>query len=292
MKIRFLMLWCSLCALLLSPFADGAQPAVKKRAGTGLTAEQIVAKNVNARGGLKRWRAIRTMSMTGNMDAGRIRSPEVEKAAIERRLPNMRPRKAQLEKEKIGPEMDKIVQLPFVMELARTRKMRLELIFQKQTAVQVFDGVNGWKVRPFLGRSEVEPYTPDEMKAASQQQDLDGALIDYARKGTKVKLEGMEQVEGSDAYKLRLTLKNGAERYIWVDARTFLEVKMDGSRRMDGKPHQVATYFRDYKTVGGVKIPFLLETSVEGIDGSEKIIVDHVTLNPKLTESRFAKPEV
>ncbi len=222
---------------------------------TQLTAAQIVNKNVSARGGLEAWRAVRSLSMSGKMDAG------------------------------------KGVQLPFVMEMKRPRKMRLEIQFQGQAAVQVFDGANGWKLRPFLGRRDVDPYTAEEMKAASQQQDLDGPLVDYAAKGTKVELEGTEPVNGRDAYKLKLTLRGDQVRHVWVDAQTFLDVKIDGTRRMDGKPRPMFTYFRDYKSVQGLMIPYVLETSVEGVKDSHNMTIESVAVNANLEDSRFTKPQ-
>jgi len=256
-------------------------------------AAAIVEKNLAARGGLKAWRAVQSMSMSGKMDAGRVRDPiklarQFETSRAEARAAA---RKAIAQGDTVNPDDGKMVRLPFVMEMERPRKIRVEIQFQGQTAVQVFDGTNGWKLRPFLGRKEAEPYTADEMRAASAQQELDGPLIDYAAKGTKVELEGTEPVEGSDAYKLKLTLKDGLVRDVWVDKQTFLEVKMDGApRRLDGKYHSVETYLRDYKSVDGLMIPHLIETNVEGVKGSHKITIEHVALNPKLDDSRFTKP--
>jgi hypothetical protein len=82
----------------------------------------------------------------------------------------------------------------------RTRKLRLELQFNGQTAIQVYDGVKGWKMRPFLNRTDHEPHTADETKAASEQADLDGPLEDYAAKRTIVELAGMENVNGRKNY--------------------------------------------------------------------------------------------
>jgi len=196
------------------------------------------------------------------------------------------------------------VQLPFVMELARPRKMRLELQFNGQTAIQVFDGANGWKVRPFLNRREVEPYTAEEMKMASAQSDLDGPLVDYAAKGTTIDLDGIEKVDGRDNYKLKLTLKGGQETRVWVDAATFLETKIQGQpRRLDGTYHPVEVYYRDYRSVSGLQIPFVLETRVLPVDKTttgfkdpifppEKLILEKVTVNPKFDDSQFSKPKI
>jgi outer membrane lipoprotein-sorting protein len=181
-------------------------------------------------------------------------------------------------------------QLPFRLELKRTRKSRLELDFRGETAIQVYDGTNGWKLRPFLNRHEVEPFTPDEMKAVALQSDLDGALVDYAAKGSKVELEGTEKVEGKDTYRLKVTFKNGQAQHVWVDAKTFLETKIEGTpRRLDGKYHPVEVYYRDYRSVNGLMMPYVLETKVQGVKQTEKIEIDKVTVNPQVEDARFAK---
>ena len=99
------------------------------------------------------------------------------------------------------------VELPFVMDLERGRKQRVEIQFNGQTAVQVYDGTHGWKLRPFLNRHQVENFTAEELKTASAQADLDGSLIDYAAKGSKVELAGVDQVQGRNAYNLKVTDK-------------------------------------------------------------------------------------
>jgi hypothetical protein len=166
------------------------------------------------------------------------------------------------------------------------------LVFAKDTAVQVYDGANGWKLRPYLGRREVEPYAPEELKSASLDSELDGPLVDYAAKGSKVELEGVEKVENQDAYKLKLTLKGGHVQYIWIDAKTFLEDKVEGiPRRMDGKMRPVSIYLRDYKAVNGLMVPYVIETAVEGTKSTHKMFIESVVVNPKLEDSLFTKPK-
>jgi hypothetical protein len=224
-----------------------------------LSAAQIVDKNVAARGGLQAWHAVSSLSMSGKMGVGGKQETS----------------------------------LPFVMTLKRPHKSRFELHFQEQTAVQVYDGTHGWKVRPFLGRNEVEPYTPAEAKSAAAATELDGALIDYAAKGTKVELQGVESVEGHTAYKLKLTMKDRVERRLWVDAKSFLELKIDGEpRKLDGRMHNVAIYYRDYKTENGLTVPYVLETVVEGAKASHKINIEHVAVNPPTDDAMFAKPQL
>jgi len=265
----------------------GTSPVAK------LSATNIAAKNVAARGGLQAWRAVQTMAMSGKMGAGGN-----QRAAQPIPVPGKKGRLA------MPKRPSEEVQLPFVMELARPRKMRLELQFNGQTAIQVFDGANGWKVRPFLNRREVEPYTAEEMKMASAQSDLDGPLVDYAAKGTKIDLDGIEKVGDRDSYKLKLTLKGGQETHVWVDAETFLETKIEGQpRRLDGTYHPVEVYYRDYRSVSGLRIPFVLETKVLPVAKTatgfkdppvpvEKLIIEKVTVNPKLDDSKFSKPKI
>lgn len=230
--------------------------ADSRPASANVSATEIVDRNVSARGGLQAWRAVQTMSYTGKMEAGGKQN----------------------------------VQLPFVMEMKRPRKTRFEVEFAKTKAVQVYDGAAGWKFRPFLGRDDVEPFSPEELKSASMEFDLDGPLVDYTNKGTKVDLEGVEPVEGHDAYKLKLTMKGGLVRHIWVDTKTFLEVKIEGvPRRMDGRMRPVEVYYRDYRNVNGLMVPYVLETTVQGVKQSHKITIESVMVNPKLEDTHFSK---
>jgi outer membrane lipoprotein-sorting protein len=250
---RFIVLaWGTVSLAAATAVAAATAPAA-------LTAAQIVERNVAARGGLSAWRAVNTLTMSGDLEAGGKKNWT----------------------------------LPYVMEMKRSHKSRLEIRFQDQTAVQTYDGVQGWKLRPFLGRDDVEPYTPDEAKAAAGWEELDGPLVDYAQKGTRITLLGTEAVEGHNAYKLKLTRKDGEERNLWIDAKSFLELKIDGEpRRLDGKLRNVAIYYRDYKSEKGLVVPHVLETVIEGGTQSHKMIVEHWAFNEPMDDGLFAKPQI
>ena len=177
--------------------------------------------------------------------------------------------------------------------MKRPRKSRLEIEFAGKTAVQVYDGQNGWKLRPYLNRDDVEPFSADESKEEETKADLEPLLVDYAAKGSQVALEGMEPVDGRNAYKLKLTLKNGDVQHIWIDAQNFLDVKLEGlPRRMDGKMRSVWIYQRDFRSVQGVVVPYLYETANEGNPHTHRMVVDSVAINPHLDDARFTKPQV
>lgn len=274
--MRSMKLFCAVLVIASLPLSMAASET--QMSSPHLTAAQVVDKNVAARGGLSAWRAVQTIEMKGKLEAGGNQRATLRVPGEQEGMKYVhRPKEQTL--------------LPFVMDLRRGRKMRLEIEFNGQTAVQVYDGTQGWKLRPFLNRHEVEKFTPEELKAASAQSDLDGLLIDYTAKGSTVELEGTEQVEGRNAYKLKVTDKNGSAHHVWVDAETFLEVKIEGTpRRLDGKYHPVATYLRDYRSVNGLVMPYLLETTVEGVKDTEKIEIETIVSNPKLDDSRFAMP--
>jgi len=266
-----------LCMFTVSVTA--AADTSEKATAPHLSAAQIVEKNVAARGGLDHWRTLQTLEMRGKLQAGGNKRSTVPVPGVKR-----------AEEIRINRSTEQ-VQLPFLMELRRGRKQRLEIQFNGQTAVQVYDGSQGWKVRPFLNRHAVEKFTPEELKAASQESDLDGSLIDYSAKGSKVELAGVELVEGRSAYNLKVTDKSGNARHVWVDADSFLEVKIEGTpRRLDGKSHSVATYLRDYRQVNGLMMPYLLETAVDGVKDTEKIQIEEIVANPKIDDSQFAMP--
>jgi outer membrane lipoprotein-sorting protein len=237
--------------------ATAAKPAPAPHL-PALTAAQIADRNAAARGGLKAWRAVKTLTVSGKLDAGG----------------------------------KKPTQLPFTLQSKRPHKERVAVEFAGQTALQVFDGEKGWTYRPYLNRTAAEPFTPEELRKSAAQDELDGPLIDYAAKGSKIELEGTEMVEGSANYRLKVTTKAGVERHVWVDGKTFLESKVEGNpHRFDGKMRDVQSYLRDYRSVDGLMIPFESETRLDGVKVSHKLTVESVQINPTIEDSAFTKPE-
>lgn len=284
------------CAASLAAAAESAGTSA------GLSAAQIVEKNVAARGGLQAWRAVQAMSLEGKLGVGGN-----QRATLAVPAPPHKPGKGTeqpIAQQAASHRPVEEVQLPFRLELARSHKMRFELQFNGKTAVEVFDGTQGWKVRPFLNRDEVEPFTPDETKIAAMQSELDGYLIDYAAKGTRIERVGTEKVEDRDTYKLKLTLKDGQALHVWVDAKTFLETKIEGQpRRLDGVFHPVEVCFRDFRAVNGLQVPFVLETRVLAVARTaaglrdvpvpvERITIEKAAVNAHPDPSLFTRPQL
>jgi outer membrane lipoprotein-sorting protein len=219
------------------------------------TADELIEKNIQAKGGREKIQAIKTVRMSGKMTMGQ------------------------------GMEA------PVTMELARPNKMRLEFTFQGMTGVQTYDGKEGWALMPFMGKTEPEPIAGKQLEMIEEQADFDGLLMDYKEKGHKVELVGKEDLEGSPTYKLKITKKNGDTGYYWLDADTFLEVKASGKTNMNGQEIQGETYFGDYKEAGGVMFAHSVENKAVGSPGSMTITINKIDVNPDLPAGRFGKPE-
>jgi outer membrane lipoprotein-sorting protein len=219
------------------------------------TVDEIIAKNVQARGGLEKLRSIQALRMTGTMT--------------------------------LGPGAE----APVLLELKRGNQMRMEFSFQGMTGVQAFDGKSGWALMPFAGMAEPRALPPEAVRDAEEQSDIDGPLVDYKAKGHTVELLGKEPVNGADAYKLKVTLKNGNVRTIYIDVARHLEVKGEGRRTIRGAEVESETSLGDYKEVGGVMFPHSVEGGAKGRPERQKILIEKIEINPTLDDARFKMPE-
>jgi hypothetical protein len=227
-------------------------------AGLHLSAAEIIDKNAAARGGLMAWRKVETMAWAGHAsaDGGLAQS------------------------------------IPFVLEQKRPNSTRFVVMVQNQKSVRVFDGTNGWKLRPADGGSlDVNPYTEDEARFARDSHTIEGPLMDDVANGAKITLGPIEAVKGRKAYVLSAELPSGAAHRIWVDADTFLEARFDRDiRKVSGEPAVVSVLYRDYKAFEGLQLPTTIETSAEKGKAPSKLVIEKVALNPPLDMRRFAKP--
>ncbi len=216
------------------------------------TVDEIIAKNVQARGGLEKIKAIKTTRTVGTMT--------------------------------IGPGME----VPFTMELKRPNSMRMEVTVQGMTVVQAYDGKTAWQSNPLQGRKEPEPLPEDALKQIDLQADsIDGPLVDYQAKGSKVELMGKEKVDGRDAYKLKITLKSGDTLYDYIDAERFLEVRMDATVKIRGTEMQSESSIGDYRDVDGLMIAFAMESWQKGSPQRQKMTFKKVELNVPIDDARF-----
>jgi len=233
-----------------------ALPAMVPVSGcaTELKTDEIIERNASAMGGVEAWRKIQAMVWVGHVESAQMPAQ-------------------------------------FVLALKRPNKTRFEIRGANQVAVRVYDGVQGWKLRTAQGKPTMQPYSAEELAFAHDEQVIDGPLIDSRAKGVAVAIEGIDTIEGQKAYRLGVTLPSGSYRREWVDTQSFLDVKSERqSRNALDQAHTVTVYYRDYREVEGVRIPFIVESGAGMARAGERLVIDKVTLNPPLQDAMFGKP--
>jgi outer membrane lipoprotein-sorting protein len=217
------------------------------------TVDEILAKNAAARGGVEKLAAVKSMRLTGKLSMGGMDAA-------------------------------------FTMAKKRPEMVKMEFTLAGMTGVQSFDGASGWMFMPFMGKKEPEALSGDMLNDMREQADFDGPFIDSAKKGNKVELLGKEDLSGKPAYKLKLTSKGGSESTVFVDAATFLEVKLEAKRKVQGQEIDSETTFGNYQTVEGLTMPFSIEMKPKGAPAGQTITVEKVEINPTLEDAAFKMP--
>jgi Outer membrane lipoprotein-sorting protein len=215
--------------------------------------DEVIASNIKARGGLEKLKSVRSIRTTAKMTAGSFR-------------------------------------LMFVVENKRADKVREEAIIQGLAQVRAYDGKSAWQISPFGGRKDPELISQDDAKDLAIDADIDGLLVDYKEKGHKAELVGHDSVEGTDCFKIKLTLKNGDVRYYFLDTDSFLEIKIETQSNIRGTVQYSETYLGDYEAVNGIYFPFAIDNGEKGSDSRNKFTVEKVELNIPLDNSRFTMP--
>jgi hypothetical protein len=179
-----------------------------------------------------------------------------------------------------------------VQENKRPGSVREEFQIQGMVQVYAYDGKNGWKIDPFGGKRDAESLGEEEMHSMLDDADFDGPLVNYQAKGNRVEYQGVEQIEGSDAYKLKVTRPNGDVSYFYLDTEYYLPIRIDTERMIRGAPQESETSLGDYKQVNGVYLPFSSESGGKGSSSADrgKITFDKIEANVPLDDARFKRP--
>jgi outer membrane lipoprotein-sorting protein len=219
------------------------------------TLDQVLAKHYEAQGGLPKLRAVKSMRVTLKMSSGSM-------------------------------------EFPIVIEAKRPNSIRTEVTIQGNAIISAFDGKNGWSINPFQSaKKEPEPMTPEELRQIEAEADIDGPLIDWKPKGHLVELQGKEPVEGSDAFKLKVTLKNGDVRYIYLDTDSYLQVKTTSKRKVRDTEIEGEQLLGNYKEVGGLMMAHSIDAGATGVPQRQKMTVEKIEFNVPIDDLRFKMPE-
>jgi hypothetical protein len=229
------------------------RPALAQHAAPR-TADSIIARAIAARGGLARLEAIRTERLIGRIAF----DPGAE-----------------------GVD---------TVELARPMRVRTTVVMNGKTLVQAYDGRVAWTVNPFQGITTPQVMPPDAAKNVAAGADIDGPLIDYAAKGNRITVAGVDTADGRPAYKLTVTTAIGVVDHYYIDTTSYLQTKWDGARTVNGQAVVFESYFRDYRAVDGVMLPFRIDSDTRGRPGGQHITFEHIALDVPEPDTRFRMP--
>jgi len=221
------------------------------------TAEEIVARNIAARGGAEKLNKLSTIRLTGTLDLG-------------------------------GGVMATLIS-----EQKRPDLMRMDMIMGPIRAVRAYDGHGAWQFMPQMGQDKPQPMSAEDARDAIEEADFGGPLLNYKEKGHKIELLGREVVDGRDCYKLKVTLKSGDVRTYWIDAGSFLESRVEGARKTPAGEASFVQTLADYELVDGLMFPHLSTVEVKDPNGqSGKYIykVEKIDVNPVLEDEHFKMP--
>jgi hypothetical protein len=220
------------------------------------TAEEIVAKYIKTVGGPDKIQAVKTLRRTGRFTGG----GGFEAAIVE--------------------------------ENKRSNMVRQEFSLQGLTGVNAYDGKTGWKIEPWQGKKDAEPLGEEEMKQIVEDSDFDGPLVNYQQKKNKIEFVGMEPVEGTDAFKLKVTLANGDVRYYYMDTDYYVPIKIDTKRMIRGAEREYETSLGDYKEVAGWYLPHSVEVNAKGSQNKQKVTYEKIEANVPIDDNRFHIPTI
>lgn len=219
------------------------------------TADEIVSKYVQKIGGMEKLQAIKSMRTTGKFNG--------------------------------GGGFEAVV----VSEAKRPNMVRQDFSLQGLSAVNAYDGKNGWKINPFQGKKDAETLGEEELKQIVENSDFDGPLVNYAAKGNKIEFVGKEEYEGSDVFKLKVTLANGTVKYYFLDTDYYVPIKIETKQINRGTEYESETVLGDYKEAGGVYFPFSVEIGVKRSQNKSSITFEKIEINPAIDDSRFVMPK-
>jgi outer membrane lipoprotein-sorting protein len=225
-------------------------------AASAQTADEIVAKYIKTVGGMEKIQATQSLRRSGKFTGGGGFEAQV------------------------------------VQENKRPEKVRQEFTLQGMTGVNAYDGSRGWKIEPWEGKKDAEPLGEDELKDILEAADFGGPLVNATAKGNKIEYLGMDEVEGTDVYKLKVTLKSGDIQYFYMDTDYYVPIKIETKRTIRGAERELETVLGDYKEVNGWYLPHSIESGVKGRPFRSTVTFDKIEANMPFDDSRFEPPPV
>jgi hypothetical protein len=218
------------------------------------TAEELVNKNIQAKGGMEKIKAIHSVRMTGKLTGG-------------------------------GGFTAAVVQ-----ENERPNLVRETLSLQGMNGITAYDGTTGWQIQPFEGHKDPELMGEDDLKDLLLDADFDGPLVDYKEKGNTVEFLGHDVVDGDDALRLKVTLKDGDIVYYFLDPDTYLEIRKEVQEFIRGSVRESVVELGSYKPVAGVMYPYSISQGSKANPSAQTTTVQKIEVNVPIDKADFELP--
>jgi hypothetical protein len=218
------------------------------------TADELIVKNIEARGGMEKLKAIKSLRMTCRYEG-------------------------------IGGFTGSVGQ-----EDERPNLIRETFSLQGMTSVQAYDGTTGWQIQPFGGKKDPELMGEDDVRDLLLDADFDGPLVSYKEKGSTVEYLGHDVVDGDDALRLKVTLKNGDIIYDYLDPDTFMEIRRGIQQFIRGSVRERVMGLGSFKPVAGVMFPFSISQGTKEHPEDSTITVQKLEVNVTIDHADFALP--
>lgn len=216
-----------------------------------LTAQELLRRHITAHGGIEKWRAVTSISIEGTQTT--FSTPH-----------------------------------PFSLVRKRPNLYRLEQTMLKQPVVEVFDGKSAWWINGLMGNTWPLPAPPLSAKRIAREAEFSTPLLDEPGNGQKVELAGRELFEGRQAYRLKVTRKDGVEETWYLDPKSSLEIARISTIVDFGEEMEERSYYSDWKPVVGLMFPHRVD--VEYGTRSMSLEIGRVTINPEIDDARFRQP--
>jgi hypothetical protein len=214
------------------------------------SADDIISKHIDAIGGKDNWKKLTSMVQNGTMS--------VQGAEIQMKR-----------------------------SIIHNTAARTDISLMGMTGYQIVTNTEGWSYMPFQGQATVEAMTAEQIKDQQEELDIQGVLIDYAAKGHKAEFIGKEDVDGTDCFKVKMTLKGGKAQTLFIDPATYYIIKAVTVMSANGQEAEVSTGYSNYqKHASGIVVP--MSTTVPmGPGMNADLTIESIEVNTNLDASLF-----
>lgn len=171
----------------------------------------------------------------------------------------------------------------------RDKAARMDVSVMGMTQVVVVNGDSGWNTNPFAGVTDPEPITADQVGTLKEMTDIDGTLVGYKDKGYTLEYVGKEDVDGTEAYKVKVN-KGKKVEYSFFDPTSYYEIKQIQVEEVDGQAVESSNVYSNFKTQDGITLPFTMQQG-GGPMGASTITLTSVTFNPTVDQTIFDMPK-